>query len=75
LTPLAGSPIPTLPGPMGMEVNSAGDRLYFVNGAAFPQGQIVTFSRDLSTGKLTATGDTVSAGEIFSNRIVRVPAH
>ncbi len=75
LTALAGSPIPTLPGPMGMEVNSAGDRVYVVNGAAFPQGQIITFSRETSTGKLTATGDSVSAAEIFSNRIVRVPAH
>lgn len=75
LTPLAGSPIPTLPGPMGMEVNSAGDRVYVVNGAAFPQGQIVTFSRKTSTGKLASTGDNVSAGEILSNKMVRVPAH
>lgn len=75
LTALAGSPIPTLPGPMGMEVNSAGNRVYVVNGAAFPQGQIVTYSRETSTGKLTATGDNVSAGQIFSNRMVRVPAH
>ena len=75
LMPLAGSPIPTLPGPMGMEFNSAGDRMYFVLGVAFPQGQILTFSRDLTTGKLTATSDSVSAGEIFANRIVRVAAH
>lgn len=75
LTALAGSPISTLPGPMGMEVNSAGDRVYVVNGAAFPQGQIVTYSRDLATGKLATTGDSVSAGQIFSNRMVRVPSH
>lgn len=75
LTPLAGSPIPTLPGPMGMEVNSAGDRLYVANGAAFPQGQIVAFNRDLATGKLATTGESISAGQIFSNRMVRVPAH
>ena len=75
LKPLAGSPIPTLPGPTGMECSLAGDRVYVVNGAAFPQGQIVTFSREPSTGKLAATGDTISAGEIFANRIVRVPAH
>lgn len=74
LTALAGSPIPTLPGPMGMEVSSAGDRVYVVNGAAFPQGQIVTFSRELATGKLATTGNSVSAGEIFSNRMVRVPS-
>ena len=75
LTALAGSPIPTLPGPMGMEVNSAGDRVYVVNGVAFPQGEVVTYSREKPTGKLTATGDSVSAGQIFSNRLVRVPAH
>lgn len=75
LSALTASPIPTLPGPMGMEVNSAGDHVYVVNGVAFPQGQIVTFSREKSTGKLTATGDSVSAGQIFSNRMVRVPAH
>ena len=75
LAALAGSPVPTLPGPMGMEVNSAGDRVYVVNGAAFPQGQIVTFSREKATGKLAATGDSVAAGQIFSNRMVRVPAH
>lgn len=75
LTALAGSPIPTLPGPMGMEVNSAGDRVYVVNGAAFPQGQIVTYSRETSTGKLATTGDSISAGQIFSNRMTRVPAH
>lgn len=75
LTALAVSPIPILPGPTGMECNSAGDRLYIVNGDAFPQAQIVTFSRDLSTGKLAATGDSVSAAEILSNRIVRVAAH
>lgn len=75
LTPLSGSPISTLPGPMGMEVNSAGDRVYVVNGAAFPQGQIVTYSREKATGKLTATGDSVSAGQILSNRMVRVPSH
>lgn len=75
LTALAGSPIPTLPGPMGMEVNSAGDRVYVVNGAAFPQGQIVTYSREMATGKLATNGDSVSGGQIFSNRMVRVPAH
>jgi DNA-binding beta-propeller fold protein YncE len=75
LTALAGSPIPTLPGPMGMEVNSAGDRVYVVNGVAFPQGQIATYSREKSTGKLTATGDSVGAGQILSNRMVRVPPH
>jgi len=58
-----------------MRLNSAGDRVYVVNGVAFPQGQIVTFSREKSTGKLTATGDSVSAGQIFSNRMVRVTAH
>ena len=75
LKALTGSPLPTLPGPTGMECNSAGDRVYVVNGAAFPQGQIVTFSRELATGKLMATGDSVSAGEIFASRIVRVPSH
>ena len=75
LATLAGSPIATLPGPVGMEFNSAGDRLYAVFGAGFPQAQIVTYKREPSNGTLTTTGDSVSAGVIFANRMVRVAAH
>lgn len=75
LTALTGSPIATLPGPTGMEVNSAGDRLYAVFGAGFPQAQIVTYAREVSSGKLAATGDSISAGQIFSLGIERVSAN
>lgn len=75
LKALTGSPIATLPGPMGMEVSSAGDRLYAVFGAGFPQAQIVTYAREASSGKLAATGDSISAGQIFSLGIERVAAH
>ena len=75
LATLAGSPIATLPGPVGMEFNSAGDSLYAVFGAGFPQPQIVTYKREPSNGTLTTTGDSVSAGVIFANRMVRVAAH
>ena len=74
LTALPGSPISTPLGPMGMETDSSGTHLY-LGALGFPKSQILTFSRDLSTGKLTATGNSVSTEALFPNRIVRVPAH
>ncbi len=74
LTALPGSPILTPLGPMGMETDSSGTHLY-LGALGFPKSQILTFSRDLSTGKLTATGNSVSTEALFPNRIVRVPAH
>jgi len=71
-TPLPGSPYPTSVGVTGMALNGAGDRLYAVNG---PAGLILTFTRDKSTGRLTATNDIVSTGGFLADKIVRVPAH
>ncbi len=75
VTPVQGSPFSTgtLPGgPSGMAFNSAGDRLYVVMGA---QSAVFTYSRNTSSGQLTATGDVVSTGGFLAQRIVRVPAH
>jgi 6-phosphogluconolactonase (cycloisomerase 2 family) len=74
LTPLANSPIATLPGVTGLETDSGGAHLYAA-GPGFPQSQIVTFSRDLSTGSLTSTGESVSTGGFLTGRIVRTAAH
>jgi 6-phosphogluconolactonase (cycloisomerase 2 family) len=70
--PLAGSPVPAMPLLTGMVMNSAGDRLYVVNGA---NSEIVTYLRDTTSGKLTATAEVVSSGGFLPGRIVRVPAH
>ena len=51
LTALPGSPVATPLGSMGMETDSTGTRLY-LGTPGFPSSQIVTFSRDLSSGKL-----------------------
>ena len=74
LTALSGSPIPTPLGPMGMETDSSGRHLY-LGALGFPSSQIVTFSRDLSSGKLSATGDSVGTTALFPSGIVRIPAH
>jgi len=73
--PLPGSPFSTgtLPGgPTGLAINSAGDRMYVVIGA---QSAVFTYSRNTSTGQLSATGDVVSSGGFLAGRIVRVSAH
>jgi DNA-binding beta-propeller fold protein YncE len=75
VTPLPGSPFSTgtLPGgPTGLAINSAGDRMYVVMGA---QSAVFTYSRNTSTGQLSATGDVVSSGGFAAGRIVRVSAH
>jgi DNA-binding beta-propeller fold protein YncE len=75
VTPLSGSPFSTgtLPGgPTGMAFNSAGDRLYVVMG---PQSAVFTYSHDLSSGRLSATGDVVASGGQLAGRIARVAAH
>jgi DNA-binding beta-propeller fold protein YncE len=75
LSPLPGSPYSTgaLPGgPTGLAINATGDRIYVVMGA---QSAIYTYSRDTASGRLSPTGDVVSAGGFLSGRIVRVPAH
>jgi DNA-binding beta-propeller fold protein YncE len=74
LTALPGSPVATPLGPMGMETDSTGTRLY-LGTPGFPASQIVTFSRDPSSGKLSATGDSVGTTALFPSRITRVPAH
>lgn len=74
LTALAGSPIATLPGVTGLETDSNGTHLYAA-GPGFPQSQIVTFKRDLSTGELTSTGESVSFAGFLTGRLVRVSAH
>jgi DNA-binding beta-propeller fold protein YncE len=74
LTALPGSPVATPLGSMGMETDSTGTRLY-LGTLGFPSSQIVTFSRDLSSGKLSATGDSAGTTALFPSRIVRVPAH
>jgi DNA-binding beta-propeller fold protein YncE len=71
-SPLPGSPYPTSVGVTGMVLSGAGDRLYAVNG---PAGLILTFTRDKTTGRLTATNDIVSTGGFLADKIVRVPAH
>jgi len=71
-TPLPGSPYPTSVGVTGMVLNGVGDRMYAVNG---PAGLILTFKRDKTTGRLTATNDIVSTGGFLADKIVRVPAH
>jgi 6-phosphogluconolactonase (cycloisomerase 2 family) len=70
--PLSGSPVPAMPLLTGMVMNSAGDRLYVVNGA---NSEIVTYLRDSTSGKLTATAEVVSSGGFLPGRIVRVAAH
>jgi DNA-binding beta-propeller fold protein YncE len=72
VTSLPGSPFPTPVFPTGMTTDSAGTHLYVVIG---PASQILTFNRDPSNGKLTATGDSVSTGGAVGGRIMRVPAH
>jgi len=74
LTPLAGSPIATLPGVTGLETDSSAAHIYAA-GPGFPQSQIVTYTRDLSTGNLSATGESVSTGGFLLGRIVRVAPH
>lgn len=74
LTALAGSPIATLPGVTGLETDSNGAHLYAA-GPGFPQSQIVTFSRNLSTGELTSRGESVSFAGFLTGRLVRVSAH
>jgi 6-phosphogluconolactonase (cycloisomerase 2 family) len=71
-TPLSGSPVPTMPLLTGMATNSAGDRLYVVNGG---NSEILTYLRDTTSGKLTATAEVVSSGGFLPGRIVRVPVH
>jgi DNA-binding beta-propeller fold protein YncE len=70
--PLPGSPYTTSAGPTGMALNGAGDRMYVVLG---PAGLILTFTRDKTTGRLTATNDVISTGGFLADKIVRVPAH
>jgi DNA-binding beta-propeller fold protein YncE len=75
VTPLPNSPFSTgtLPGgPSGLAINSAGDRMYVVMGA---QSAVFTYSRNTSTGQLSATGDVVSSGGFAAGRILRVSAH
>ena len=74
-TPITGSPFSTgtLPGgPTGMAFDSAGTHLYVVIGA---QSAVFTYSRNASSGALTANGDVTSSGGALADRIVRVPAH
>lgn len=74
-TAIAGSPFSTgaLPGgPTGMAFNSAGDLLYVVISA---QSAVFTYSRNMTSGSLTATGDVVGSGGLLGGRIFRVPAH
>jgi len=72
ITPLAGSPFSSPVGPTGMAADSAGTHVYVVIG---PASQILTYVRDRSTGKLSATGDSTNTGGFLTGRIVRVMAH
>jgi DNA-binding beta-propeller fold protein YncE len=70
--PLTGSPLPTPPGISGMAVNSAGNRVYVVVGSL---STVVTFARDVQTGALSSTNESVASGGLLAGRIVRVAGH